>query len=76
MKIEILGMGCAKCKQLLSNVEKAVKESGIQAEVVKVEDITQIMNYNVMTTPALVIDGEVKSAGKVLSSDEIKKFIA
>ena len=76
MKIEILGMGCAKCKQLMVNVEKAVKESGVQAEVVKVEDITSIMNYNVMTTPALVVDGIVVSAGKVLNIDEIKKVIS
>ena len=74
MKIEILGMGCAKCKQLTANAEKAVKESGVQAEVLKIEDIPQIMNYNVMATPALVIDGEVKSAGRVLSADEIKKL--
>ncbi|MFH0753992.1 MAG: thioredoxin family protein [Candidatus Omnitrophota bacterium] len=75
MKIEILGMGCAKCKQLMANAEKAVSESGIQAEVLKVEDIVQIMNYNVMTTPAFVVDGDVKSSGKVLSVDEIKKLI-
>lgn len=75
MKIEILGMGCAKCKQLMTNVQKAVKDTGVQAEVVKVEDIAQIMNYAVMSTPALVIDGEIKAAGKVLSADEIKSLI-
>ncbi len=76
MKIEILGMGCAKCKQLMANAEKAVKDAGVQAEVVKVEDMNQIVGYGIMTTPAIAIDGEVKAAGKVLSADEIKKLIA
>jgi small redox-active disulfide protein 2 len=76
MKIEILGMGCARCKQLTANAEKAVKDSGVQAEVVKVEDMAQIVNYGIMTTPAVVIDGEVKAAGKVLSVDEIRKLIS
>jgi small redox-active disulfide protein 2 len=75
MKIEILGMGCSKCKQLMANAEKAVKEAGVQAEVVKVEDMNQIVSYGIMTTPAIVIDGEVKAAGKVLSADQIKKLI-
>ncbi len=75
MKIEILGMGCAKCKQLMANAEKAVKDAGVQAEVVKVEDMNQIVGYGIMTTPAIVIDGEVKAAGKVLSADQIKKLI-
>ena len=75
MKIEILGMGCPKCKQLYDNVLEALKLSGKNAEVVKVEDLEQITEYAVMTTPALVIDGEVKSAGKVVSPDEIKKLI-
>jgi len=76
MRIEILGMGCAKCKQLMANAQKAVTESGVQAEVVKVEDIAQIMKYDVMVTPALVIDGKVVFTGKVLNVDEIKKCIA
>lgn len=75
MKIEILGIGCPKCKILYENVKKAVKEKSIQAEIVKVEDIDKIMDYGVMMTPALVIDGEVKSSGKVLSSKEIKKWL-
>ena len=75
MKIEILGMGCAKCKQLMANAEKAVKAVGVQAEVVKVEDMNQIVGYGIMTTPAIAIDGEVKSAGKILSADDIKKLI-
>ncbi|MDD5070921.1 MAG: thioredoxin family protein, partial [Candidatus Omnitrophica bacterium] len=75
MKIEILGMGCPKCKLLYANVQGALKAAGKEAEVVKVEDLAKITEYAVMTTPALVIDGEVKSAGKVLSSEEIQRFL-
>jgi small redox-active disulfide protein 2 len=76
MKIEILGTGCPKCKKLFENAQEAVKNLGTGADVVKVEDIQQIMNAGVMFTPALAVDGEVKSAGKVLSVDEIKKIIS
>ncbi len=72
MKIEILGTGCAKCKALEENAKKAVAEEGIFAQVEKVEDLVVIMNYGVMNTPGLVIDGEVKSTGKLLSHEEIK----
>ncbi len=75
MKIEILGIGCPKCKQLTANAQEAVKELNIQAEVVKVADIDKITEYGVMMTPALVLNGEVVSSGKVLSKDEIKKII-
>ncbi len=75
MKIEILGMGCPKCKQLYANVQEALKSTGKEAEIVKVEDLAKITEYAVMTTPALLIDGEVKSAGKVLSVEEIEKLI-
>ena len=71
MKIEILGIGCARCKTLYENTKKALEESGKSAEVVKVEDIQSIMKYGVMGTPALVIDGQVKFAGKVASVAEI-----
>ena len=71
MKIEILGTGCAKCKTLYENTRKAVEESGVSAEVVKVEDMPTIMKYGVMSTPALVIDGKVKSSGKLVSVGEI-----
>lgn len=71
MKIEVLGTGCAKCKTLYDNVSKAVQEAGKNAEVVKVEDIPSIMKYGVMSTPALVIDGQVKFSGKVASVGEI-----
>jgi len=71
MKIEILGTGCSKCKTLYENVKMAVEESGKNAEIVKVEEIQKIMAYGVMSTPALVIDGQVKFSGKVASSGEI-----
>lgn len=71
MKIEVLGTGCAKCKTLYENVQKAVAESGKTAEIVKVEEIPKIMAYGVMSTPALVVDGQVKFSGKVASVAEI-----
>lgn len=75
MKIEILGTGCPKCKQLTVNAEKAVEELAIAAEIVKVTDIDKITGYGVMATPALVVDGAVVSAGKLLNKDEIKKIL-
>ena len=74
-RIEILGTGCAKCKKLAENAEAAAKAAGVEYELVKVTDITEIMNFGVMITPALAIDGKVKSAGKVLTADEIKKLL-
>jgi len=71
MKIEILGTGCANCKTLYANTMKALEESGKSAEVVKVEDIPSIMKYGVMSTPALVIDGQVKCSGRLASVVEI-----
>ncbi len=75
MKIEILGTGCPKCKKLTQNVEEAVKELNIDAEILKIKDITDITSYGVMTIPALAVDGEVKAAGKVLGKEEIKKIL-
>jgi small redox-active disulfide protein 2 len=75
MKIEILGTGCSKCKALEEAVKKAVAKVGGFHEVKKVEDIVEIMNYGVMSTPALVIDGVVKSAGKLLSVEDIVGFL-
>jgi len=75
MKIEILGVGCPKCKQLTANAETAAKELNIKAEIGKVTDIDKITAYGVMMTPALVIDGEVKASGKVSSSEEIKRWL-
>jgi small redox-active disulfide protein 2 len=76
MKIEILGTGCPKCKKLFENAVEAVRAAGIQADVLKVADINRIMNAGVMITPAFTVDGEVKSAGIVLSVDEIKKMLS
>jgi len=75
MKIEILGTGCPKCKKLAELAEQAVKESGIEAEIIKITEINEIMNYGVMITPALAIDGEVKIAGKIPSLEEIEKWL-
>ena len=75
MKIEILGMRCPKCKMLYENAKKAVEEKGIQAEIIKVEDMDKITEYGVMMIPAFVIDGAVKSSGKILSAEEIKKWL-
>jgi len=76
MKIEILGTGCAKCKRLKKNVEKVVRELGTGAEVVEVKDVEEIMNREVMMTPALFIDGEAKAVGRVLSVEELKNLLA
>ena len=76
MKIEILGTGCTKCKNLEENTKQAVAKIGGFHEVKKVEDIVEIMNYGVMSTPALVVDGVVKSSGKVLSVDEIVTILS
>jgi small redox-active disulfide protein 2 len=75
-KIQILGTGCPKCKLLTANAEEAVRALGIEAAIEKVEKITDIMAFGVMTTPALVVDGQVRSAGKVLSAQDIKTFLA
>jgi small redox-active disulfide protein 2 len=76
MIIQVLGTGCAKCKTLYELVNKAVQETGVEAMVEKVEDIQQIMAFNVLMLPGLVIDGYVKVAGRVPSMEEIKKLIA
>lgn len=75
MKIEVLGTGCAKCKTLYENVKKALEASGKNAEVVKVEDIPSIMKYGVMSTPALVIDGQVKFSGRLATPEEIRGML-
>jgi len=75
MKIEILGTGCPKCRELYENAKKAVEEKGIHAEVLKVEDIEKMIEYGVMMPPALVIDGEVKSSGNIPSPEEIQQWL-
>lgn len=76
MKIEILGTGCSKCNELEMKVKQAVAQSGKFVQIEKVSDLQKIMEYGVMSTPGLVIDGVVKSTGRVLSVDEITQLIA
>ena len=73
--VQVLGPGCAKCEKLKHNAEEAVEQSGVEATVEKITDINVITGFGVMMTPALAIDGEVKSVGKVLSSGDIKKLL-
>jgi small redox-active disulfide protein 2 len=75
MKIEVLGPGCSKCRATEKNVKKAVEELGIQAEVIKVEDLQDIINKGVMMTPAVIVDGKVRIEGRKPSVEEIKKII-
>jgi small redox-active disulfide protein 2 len=75
VKIEVLGTGCAKCKSLTKNVEKAVQELGIEAEIVKVDSIQEIMDRGVMMTPALYIDGKSVMMGKAATVEEIKRML-
>lgn len=75
MEIKILGTGCAKCKTLEKYTNEAVKDLGLSADVTKVEDIVEIMNFGVMTTPALVLDGKVLVKGKVPSVSDIKDLL-
>ena len=75
-KIEILGMGWAKCNQLAERAKEAVNQLRVEAEVVKVQDIKAITNYGVLMTPALVVDGVVKVTGKLPKVEELKKWIS
>jgi small redox-active disulfide protein 2 len=75
MEIKVLGTGCPKCKSLEKVTREAVEQAGIDANVSKVEDIVEIMNYGVMVTPALVINGKVVMKGRVPSVEEIKSLI-
>jgi small redox-active disulfide protein 2 len=75
MEIKVLGTGCPKCKTLEKLTREVVEQNGINATVVKVEDIVEIMNFGVISTPALVIDGKVVVKGRVPSADELKKIL-
>ena len=75
MEIKILGPGCAKCSKTIDNVNEAVNETGVDAQVTKVTDTMDIASYGVFGTPAVVIDGEVKSVGKVPSKDEVAGWL-
>lgn len=74
MEIKVLGTGCASCKALYSTIEQIVKDLGLTAEILKEEDLTKIMEYDVMTLPALVVDGKVVAKGKI-SAGEIKAIL-
>ena len=73
--IKVLGPGCAKCDKLYASVEQALGELGIECELEKITDIETIVGYDVMLTPALVVDEEVKSAGRALSVGEVKTIL-
>ena len=75
MEIKVLGSGCAKCKTTYEMIEKIVKENQLDATLAKVEDIVELLNYGIMTTPAIVVDGEVKLKGHVPTESEIKKIL-
>lgn len=75
MKIEILGSGCPNCNKLEENTKKAVKESKKEVKIEKITDITKFIDYGIMQTPALVIDGKVKCSGRVANKEEIKKWL-
>lgn len=75
MEIKVLGQGCVRCHQLEEEVRRVIVELGVQADVEHVTDIKEIMSYKVMGTPALVINGKVKVAGKVPKTEEIKKYL-
>ena len=76
MKIEVLGPGCPRCNTLAENAAAAVASAGVDADVVKVTDINEITARGVMMTPALIVDGVVKSSGRVLSADEIERMLS
>lgn len=76
MKIEIMGTGCPKCRATMANVERAVAEVGVDAEIVKVEDIAEMVTRGVMMAPALAIDGDVKAVGKIPTVAEIVGWLS
>jgi len=75
MKVQILGTGCAKCKALTANAEKAIEELGLAAEIEKVEGMADIARMGVLMTPALAVDGQVKSSGHLLSIEQVKRIL-
>lgn len=75
MEIKVLGPGCAKCKTTYNVVEKVIKDNNMDANLTKVEDIVEMMSYNILSTPAVVVDGVVKIKGHVPTEDEVKKTL-
>ena len=75
MEIKVLGPGCARCKTAYSVVEKVIKENNVNASLTKVDDIMEIMQYNIMSTPAIVVDGVVRIKGKVPTEADVKEML-
>ena len=75
MEVKVLGPGCAKCKTTYNIVEKVIKENNLNATLTKVDDIMEMMSYNILSTPAVVVDGEIKIKGRVPSEGEIKELL-
>jgi small redox-active disulfide protein 2 len=75
MEIKVLGPGCPRCEETKKNVEVAVLESGINADIIKITDTLEIASYGVFGTPAVIVDGDVKSVGKIPTKDEIKGWL-
>lgn len=75
MEIKVLGAGCSKCKATYAAIEKIIKENELDVSLSKVEDIMELLNYNIMTTPAVVVDGAVRIKGYVPSESEIRKLL-
>ncbi len=75
MEIKVLGPGCAKCKTTYNVIEKVIKENNLDVKLTKVDDIMEMMNYNIMTTPAVVVDEVVKMKGQVPTESDVKKLL-
>lgn len=75
MKIKVLGPGCCKCKTTYNVIEKVIKENNLDVKLTKVDDIMEMMNYNIMTTPAVVVDEVVKMKGQVPTESDVKKLL-
>lgn len=75
MEVKVLGPGCAKCKTTFQVIEKVIKENNLDVRLTKVDDIMEMMSYNIMTTPAVVVDGEVRMKGQVPSESDVKRLL-
>lgn len=75
MEVKVLGPGCAKCKTTFQVIEKVIKENYLDVKLTKVDDIMEMMSYNIMTTPAVVVDGEVRMKGQVPSESDVKRLL-
>ena len=75
MEVKVLGPGCAKCKTTFQVIEKVIKENNLDVKLTKVDDIMEMMSYNIMTTPAVVVDGDVKMKGQVPSESDVKRLL-